>query len=125
VRPVVAVLQPQASAVPGRDGAGDRQPKAGAPGLPRPRCVGAVEPVEDAVAVLGRHTGAVAWIVQQNTHVAVPYGQLGHVVRTFEWSRLEKRVISTKLYGRGLGIVREQDVAGGSEVFELVWVRHR
>jgi hypothetical protein len=72
-----------------------------------------------------RHAEDQAWIVQQNTHVAVPYGQLRHVVRTFEWSRLEKRVISTKLYGRGLGIVREQDVAGGSEVFELVRVRHR
>lgn len=69
------------------------------------------------------HAEDQAWVVQRNTHVKVPYGRLRHVVRTFEWSRLEKRVVSTKLYGRGLGIVREKDVAGGSEVFELVRVR--
>jgi hypothetical protein len=32
--------------------------------------------------------------------------------------------VSVKLYARGLGIVREQDLAGGSEVFDLVSVSH-
>lgn len=71
------------------------------------------------------HAEDQAWVVQRNAHVDVPYARLSHVLRTFEWSRLEKRVVSTKLYGRGLGIVRERDVAGGSEVFELVRVVHR
>jgi hypothetical protein len=29
-----------------------------------------------------------------------------------------------KLYAAGLGIIREQDVAGGNEFFELVSVSH-
>ena len=55
----------------------------------------------------------------------MPYGTLHGVVRTFEWSRLEKDVVSTKLYAEGLGIVRERDVAGGDELFVLVSVHHR
>jgi hypothetical protein len=46
-------------------------------------------------------------------------------VRSFEWSRLEKNVVSLKFYAPGLGIVRERDVAGGNERFVLVSVRHR
>jgi hypothetical protein len=55
--------------------------------------------------------------------VKVPYGRLRHVVRTFEWSRLEPRVMSEKLYAPGIGIVKEHDVAGGNERFVLVAVR--
>lgn len=66
-----------------------------------------------------------AWIVQRGVTTTVPYGRLHDVVRTFEWSRLEKDVVSTKLYAPGIGIVREQDVAGGNETFVLVSVDHR
>ena len=66
-----------------------------------------------------------AWVVQRGATTSVPYGTLHRVVRTFEWSRLEKDVVSTKLYAPGIGIVREQDLSGGDEVFELVSVRHR
>jgi hypothetical protein len=45
-----------------------------------------------------------------------------HLVRTFVWTRLEPGVVSTKLYARGVGIVRERDVAGGSESFVVVAV---
>ena len=72
-----------------------------------------------------RHAEDQAWIVQRNAVTTVPYGHLRHVVRSFEWSRLEPDVTSEKLYGRGLGIVRERDVAGGEERFVLVSVRHR
>jgi hypothetical protein len=65
-----------------------------------------------------------AWIVQRQATVAVPYGTLHHAVRSFEWSRLEPGVLSVKFYAPGLGIVREKDLAGGSEVFELVSVSH-
>jgi hypothetical protein len=66
-----------------------------------------------------------AWIVQSHSRVTVPYGTLHNVVRSFEWTKLEKGVVSLKLYARGLGIVREKDLSGGSEVFDLVSVTHR
>lgn len=64
-----------------------------------------------------------AWIVQRGVTTTVPYGTVHDVVRSFEWSRLEKEVISTKLYAPGLGIVREEDLSGGDETFVLVSVK--
>ncbi|MDI6909828.1 hypothetical protein [Nocardioides sp.] len=66
-----------------------------------------------------------AWIVQVNASATVPYAKVRHVVRSFEWTRLEKPVLSLKLYAPGLGIVRERDMSGGDESFALVSVRHR
>ena len=63
-----------------------------------------------------------AWVVQRGVTTTVPYGRLHDVVRTFEWSRLEKDVVSEKLYAPGIGIVRERDVSGGDETFVLVSV---
>jgi hypothetical protein len=71
------------------------------------------------------HAEDQAWIVQRHTTVRVPYGRLRDVVRSFEWTRLEPRVMSAKYYAPGLGIVREQDIAGGTETVVLVSVRHR
>jgi hypothetical protein len=68
------------------------------------------------------HAEDQAWIVQTRARTTVPYGHLGHLVRSFEWTRLEKDVISEKLYGRGLGTVRERDLSGGNETFRLVSV---
>jgi hypothetical protein len=65
-----------------------------------------------------------AWIVQRNATTTVPYRKIHHVVRSFEWTRLEKNVLSLKLYGPGLGIIREKDMSGGSESFVLVSVKH-
>ena len=70
------------------------------------------------------HAEDQAWIVQRSAHVTVPYRQLDHVVRSFEWTRLEPNVLSMKFYSRGLGIVFERDVAGGTELFRLVSVTH-
>ncbi len=70
------------------------------------------------------HAEDQAWIVQRSAHVTVPYRHLDHVVRSFEWTRLEPHVLSMKLYARGLGIVFERDVAGGTELFRLVSVTH-
>jgi hypothetical protein len=72
-----------------------------------------------------RHAEDQAWIVQRKTSTTVPYGTLHHVVRSFEWTRLEKKVVSLKFYAPGLGIVREKDLSGGDESFVLVSVRHR
>jgi len=69
------------------------------------------------------HAEDQAWIVQRTAKVDVPYGTLDQVVRSFEWARLEPRVVSVKLYAPGLGIVKEQDLTGGTESLELVDVR--
>jgi hypothetical protein len=61
-----------------------------------------------------------AWVVQRRTRVHTPGGRFTDVVRTFEWGRLEPNVISQKFYAAGLGIVEEQDVAGGGN--EHFWV---
>lgn len=71
------------------------------------------------------HAEDQAWIVQRGVKATVPYGQVDHAVRSFEWTRLERDVLSMKLYAPGLGIVLEKDVAGGNERFELVSVHHR
>ena len=62
--------------------------------------------------------------VQRSAHVSVPHRHLDHVVCSFEWTRLEANVLSLKFYARGLGIVLERDVAGGTEIFRLVSVTH-
>jgi hypothetical protein len=69
------------------------------------------------------HAEDQAWITQNAARVRVPFGALDHVVRSFEWTRLEPGVVAQKFYAPGLGIVREQDVAGGTELLELVGVR--
>lgn len=66
------------------------------------------------------HAEDQAWIVQAGLTVRVPHKKLSHVIRSFEWTRLEPDVISMKLYAPGLGIVKERDVAGGNERFVLV-----
>jgi len=71
------------------------------------------------------HAEDQAWIVGFKASVRTPMRRFHHVLRTFEWSRLEPGVVSTKLYAQGVGIVREHDVAGGRENFEVVAVRHR
>jgi hypothetical protein len=71
------------------------------------------------------HAEDQAWIVRRGGATTVPYGRVHHVVRTYEWSRLEPGVMSLKLYAPGVGIVREKDIAGGHEVFRLVSVKHR
>lgn len=71
------------------------------------------------------HAEDQAWIVQSKATVTVPYGTFTKAVRSFEWTRLEAGVMSVKFYAPGLGIVREHDIAGGNELFELVSVTHR
>ena len=65
-----------------------------------------------------------AWIVQRGFSATVAHRTVHHLVRSLEWSRLEKGVVSVKMYGPHLGIVRERDMSGGSESFQLVSV-HR
>ena len=55
--------------------------------------------------------------------LTVPYGRVHQVLWTFEWSRLEPRVMVAKVYAPGLGIVREFTISGPSESLSLVDVR--
>jgi hypothetical protein len=71
-----------------------------------------------------RHAEDQGWIVARHQLVHVPYGKVDQVVRSYEWTRLEAGVVSVKFYGPGLGIVREKDVSGGTELLELVKVEH-
>ena len=92
--------------------------------------------MERAIYLLAKHLQArgvdTVLVTRPATHagtfpgrvVTVPYGTFHDVVRSFEWTRLEPGVVSVKLYARGLGIIREQDVAGGNERFDLVAVSH-
>jgi hypothetical protein len=70
------------------------------------------------------HAEDQGWIVARHQVADVPYGKVNQVVRSYEWTRLEPGVVSLKLYGPGLGIIREKDVAGGTELLELVKVEH-
>jgi hypothetical protein len=71
------------------------------------------------------HAEDQGWIVARHQVAYVPYGKVDQVVRSYEWTRLEPGVVSLKLYGPGLGIIREKDVAGGTELLELIRVeRH-
>lgn len=70
------------------------------------------------------HAEDQGWIVARHQVADVPYGKVKDVVRSYEWTRLEPGVVSLKLYGPGLGIIREKDVAGGTELLELIKVEH-
>ena len=61
-----------------------------------------------------------AWIVLRGGSVKVPYGTVDHILRSFEWSRVEPHIMDTKLYAPGLGIVWEGSFAGGNEQLQLV-----
>jgi hypothetical protein len=70
------------------------------------------------------HAEDQAWLVQRGFETKVPFGTVERSLRSLEWSRLEPRVVSMKIYGPGLGIVKEKNLSGHSEVFRLVSVRH-
>jgi hypothetical protein len=53
----------------------------------------------------------------------VPYGSFKDALVTAEWTPLEPRVLTEKFYLKGIGQVKEIDVAGGDEHTELVSFR--
>ena len=69
------------------------------------------------------HAEDQAWIVGNHARTRTPLRRFTHVVRSFEWTRLEPGIISEKLYARGVGIVKERDRDGGNETFQVVAVR--
>jgi hypothetical protein len=53
----------------------------------------------------------------------VPFGRYDDVVQTEDTTPLEPGLVEHKYYARGVGVVLEEDVSGGSEVVELVGLR--
>lgn len=70
------------------------------------------------------HAEDQAWVVDRGGTLSVPYGTVDHLLRTFEWTRLEPDVVDEKDYAPGLGIVLEVAKSGGREVGKLVRVIH-
>ena len=68
------------------------------------------------------HAEDQGWIVERGFRTRVPYGELDHLIRSFEWTRLEPSVMAQKVYAPGIGIVRERDLTGGNELLELTHV---
>jgi hypothetical protein len=63
-------------------------------------------------------------VLATRTAVAVPAVRTQAALMTEEWSPLEPGVRERKYFVRGVGLVREQTVSGGSDRNELVTVRH-
>jgi hypothetical protein len=61
-------------------------------------------------------------IVDRNAVVRTPFVSSRRALETEEFSLLEPGVLDHKFYVRGIGLVREQTVQGGSDVLELVSV---
>ncbi|HJP67183.1 MAG TPA: hypothetical protein VKA30_12880 [Actinomycetota bacterium] len=66
------------------------------------------------------HAEDMAWVVSITDRATVPFGSYTGVVRTVEWTPLEPDVYSEKYYAPGVGLIKEQDVAGGDERVALV-----
>jgi hypothetical protein len=68
------------------------------------------------------HADDRAWILTRGGTVRVPYRVIHHALVTMEWTPLEPNVVDRKIYGRGIGIVREASMSGPVETAELVRV---
>jgi hypothetical protein len=64
-----------------------------------------------------------ARIVQVGVSVTVPFGTFDDVLVTEEFSLLETGVLDHKFYAPGVGVVKEEQVQGGSETLELVAIQ--
>jgi hypothetical protein len=61
-------------------------------------------------------------ILSTASRVTVPLGRFTGTILTKEWTPLEPGVVDHKSYERGIGLVREASVRGGTEVLDLVRV---
>jgi hypothetical protein len=66
------------------------------------------------------HAEDMFWIVSLTQPVEVPFGNFTDVIQTLEWSPLEPKVIDTKFYAPGVGVVLQVAAAGDRERAELV-----
>ena len=63
-----------------------------------------------------------AWVVNTTGSVSITYGKVRDVLSTLEATRIEHGAYDEKVYGPGIGIVREQALTGTSEFAQLVSV---
>jgi hypothetical protein len=63
-----------------------------------------------------------AWVVGTTGSVSVSYGKVRNVLTSLEATRVEPGSYDEKVYGPGIGIVREQALTGTSESAQLVSV---
>jgi len=63
-----------------------------------------------------------AWVVGTTGSVSITYGKVRDVLSTLEATRIEPGAYDEKVYGPGIGIVREQALTGTSEFAQLVSV---
>ena len=63
-----------------------------------------------------------AWVVGTTGSVSITYGKVRNVLTTLEATRIEPGAYDEKVYGPGIGIVREQALTGTSEFAQLVSV---
>ena len=64
-----------------------------------------------------------AEVLSLDESVTVPVGSYANCLQTMEWSPLEPDVVEHKFYARGVGVVLEVQVEGGSDRVELVEIR--
>jgi hypothetical protein len=63
-----------------------------------------------------------AWVVGTTGSVSITYGKVRNILSTLEATRIEPGAYDEKVYGPGIGIVREQALTGTSEFAQLVSV---
>ncbi|MDQ4026469.1 MAG: hypothetical protein M3214_00240 [Actinomycetota bacterium] len=61
-----------------------------------------------------------AEVIRRGASVSVPFGSFDRVLVTKEWTPLEPSVVEQKYYDRGVGLILEETVRGGSARTELV-----
>jgi hypothetical protein len=66
------------------------------------------------------HAEDKARVLSLDDQAEVPAGHYKQVLLTREWTPLEPDVLEYKLYARGVGVVLEVTVSGGSELGQLV-----
>jgi hypothetical protein len=63
------------------------------------------------------------WVVATGETRSIPLGRFDDTVRVLEWTPLEPKVVVTKTYAPGVGLVSERALSGGKEDVVLVDVR--
>ena len=64
-------------------------------------------------------------VLSLSANVITPYSASPRALLTKEWTPLEPDTLDHKLYIRGVGLVREETIKGGNELWELNDVRRR
>lgn len=66
------------------------------------------------------HAEDMGEVARTGESVSVPYGSFDGVLVTKEWTPLEPGIVEEKSYARGIGLLLEQTVEGGSGRTELI-----